>query len=232
MLFIHSQILVKEVTKTDRAQTVTTRKKRKEGEVGGICACVLIFVLVVVSLVVHLRASSWTFSTCSPHTHTPAPTSSSHICSGLGEGCVYSDWTPLAQRHNCPTAIFSVKWRTQQSVILQPQLLIEPDTHSSDTELTELLSIWMKLYISGGGEGPILLATHSSGLRQWWGSECAAIKEGVKEARGLSDLLCFLSKRSWTLSCCQRSAEKNPETPCSQSAGLHSVWHAQVRDSQ
>ena len=127
--------------------------------------------------------------------------SSSHICSALGDGDVFFFFRlspPL------PNAILSVNWRTRQSVILQPQLLIAPDTHSSDTELTELLSSWMKLYISRWGEGPILLATHSSILGRWWGSGCAVIKEGVKEARGLSDLLRFLSKRSWTLSCSQK----------------------------
>lgn len=130
--------------------------------------------------------------------------SSSHICSALGDGCVFffQIEPPL------PNAILSVNWRTRQSVILQPQLLIAPDTHSSDTELTELLSSWMKLYISRWGEGPILLATHSSVLVHWWGSGCAVIKEGVKEARGLGDLLRFLSKRSWTFSCSQKHCSK------------------------
>lgn len=115
-----------------------------------------------------LRASSSTSSTCSPLLH--PFTSPGCICSALGDGrmcmCVRECMCVLA-----PSlfTILSVKWRTQQSVILQAQLLIGPDTHSSDTELTELQSSWMKRYIRRRGEAPILLATHSSGLERWWG---------------------------------------------------------------
>lgn len=138
----------------------------------------------------------------------PLPSTPTFPFSALlwGMGAYVFPPTRLYHTHNPAATILSVKWRTQQSVILRSQLLIGPDPiHLTWSWQNYSPSEWSYISVTEVA----VLPQHSSAPVQWWGSGRAVIKEGVKEARGLGDLLCFLSKRSWTLSCGpQKKAQK------------------------